>query len=205
MFPILRSIKFITGLPGKLLGFILEFLIGLLPGKAKELIGDVNTKEADPKKSDACEDLPDEGPAPAPEYIKSDWKPTPVDHAVVRLYEKYGDAPGNPIGAVGVLMHKSGLSSMPPTVPGVERVEKFLDRVNGDAGAIWNYIRKIFQMGYQAKRPKPTLEEVLSLAESEIAGGVTGTKGNIVDIPEEKQVHDPRGSEHTGGIKIFEF
>jgi hypothetical protein len=203
MFPILKDIKFIKQLPSTLADMISAFLIGLLPGKAKELIGEINKKEADLSEEHACEDLPDENPPPEPEYVKPDWKPSPVDWAVVRLYEKYGDAPGNPIGAVGDLLHKSGLSTIPSTVEGVDRVRTFLDRVNGDAAAIRTYTRMISRRGCLGRLPKLTLEQVLSMAETQIARGVTAEESIRLEMPE----RDPaqQGPERTGGITIFEF
>jgi hypothetical protein len=199
MYPVLRAIDFIKKLPGRIADFILQFLIDLLPGKAKELIGDVSKKEVELNDADACKDLEDEEPVPLPKYLPANKDPTPEQLEYVRLLQKWEGREGNPIAVLGELLHESGISpNLAMSMERLKRIDKFLENIKGDAQAIRNYIKSL----KKGVVKKPTFEQVLDYAERSI---LQAQPTVILEAPPPKRPTPSDERRRREGVIIFEW
>jgi hypothetical protein len=200
MFPILRGIDFVKKLPGRIVDFILNGLINLLPGKAKELIGDVSRKEEPLRDDDACEDLPEEEKVPPPRHIPENFTPGPEQMEYARLFEKWDRPAGHPLMAAGALLAATGVNGNEPmTMAKLKRLDQFLENVKGDAAAIRRYIATLKQ-GHQKSR---TFEEVLDVAESYIRNPQQPSIGVQIPLPSKPGEMDDR--QKREGVIILKF
>jgi hypothetical protein len=172
MFPILRAQKFLTtDLPNKIAKLIIDGLMALLPGRAKELIGHIGVDQPALTDEDACKDLADEEPDAAPAHIppsmRGDGRATDaVANALLALYAKWGQPPGDPLHAVGKLLQVTGVSTdLPLDLEKINRIDRFLTDIHGNTKAILDFIESFEE---NASRKKITFEEIIDIAENQI-------------------------------------
>lgn len=172
MFPILRAQKFLTtDLPDNIAKWIIDALMALLPGRAKELIGDIAPEQPTLTDEDACKDLVDEQPDPVATHIPTSMRgdgsaQDAVTNALVFLYARWGQPPGDPLHAVGKLLKVTGVSSdLPLDMEKIKRIDHFLTNIHGNTKAILDFIDSFQE---NTSRKKITFEEIIDIAENQI-------------------------------------